>query len=179
MTGCYLDQAIIREMFNYGPESGVLSWRRRPASHFSSEAAAATFNTRFFGQPVGSSQRSGYLMVSIKGKHYAVHRLIWIFVNGGIQGEIDHINGDRSDNRIANLRDVDRQANTRNSKLSVRNKSGRVGVRWSRSSKKWIAEIRDNKNIRLGNFDFFEEASEARSAAEVKYGYHPNHGRRA
>lgn len=97
-------------------------------------------------------------------------------------GEIDHINGIRSDNRLCNLRDVSALENRRNSALHGRNKSGVSGVRkrTDRKGERWIARVYlDGKAIHLGSFDTFDAAVTARRGAERKYGYHSNHGREA
>jgi hypothetical protein len=98
-------------------------------------------------------------------------------VYGDEPQDIDHINGNRRDNRIANLRAVDRRENMRNARLRSNNTSGIVGVTFSRDRKKWVAQINDGKVRSLGRFDKFEDAVEARKAAERRAGFHPNHGR--
>ena len=92
--------------------------------------------------------------------------------------EIDHINGDPSDNRICNLRDVTHKVNGLNQKIPAHNKSGIIGVSWHNSTKKWAATITvSKKQLHLGVFDTIEQARDARSLAERKYGFHKNHGR--
>ncbi len=92
--------------------------------------------------------------------------------------QIDHINGVRTDNRIGNLRSVTSRENSRNLKLPTNNTSGRIGVMWSGRDSKWLAVIQvDGGKKHLGYFDNFEDASNARKAAELKYDFHENHGR--
>jgi hypothetical protein len=94
-------------------------------------------------------------------------------------GQVDHINGDRSDNRICNLRIVDSQQNCRNQKLRKTNATGTMGVYFHKLTGKWTAQImQSGKRIHLGLFDTKEGAISARKLAEVGYGYHPNHGAR-
>tara|TARA_R110001606_G_scaffold190822_1_gene338772 strand:+ start:384 stop:701 length:318 start_codon:yes stop_codon:yes gene_type:complete len=94
--------------------------------------------------------------------------------------QIDHISGDRSDNRIENLREATQTENSRNMKTLANNMSGVMGVSWDKRERHWIATISDdNSSVRLGRFKSFEDAVAARKAAEVEYGYHPNHGRPA
>jgi len=94
------------------------------------------------------------------------------------QDEIDHINGIRTDNRLVNLRSVTHRENQKNIKRSTCNTSGRVGVRWEGHRSKWRSAIKvDGREKHLGSFDSFAEASAARKAAEIKYGFHKNHGR--
>ena len=92
---------------------------------------------------------------------------------------MDHINGNRRDNRIENLRVVTVAENNKNLKTFKTNKSGRMGVHFDKSCRRWRAYIRYNgKRRHIGLYGSFEEASKARAKAEIKYGYHPNHGRK-
>jgi hypothetical protein len=93
------------------------------------------------------------------------------------EGEIDHINGNRQDNRIENLRDVPRSLNQRNSKLQNNNRSGVSGVFWR--ANRWEARIYlvSGQRKHLGRFKTFEEAVAVRKQAEMECGYHENHGR--
>ena len=92
--------------------------------------------------------------------------------------QVDHINGIRSDNKWSNLRHATQLENTRNRKKSSRNKSGVTGVIWDKSKEKWQARIGVcGKSITLGRFDDFDSAVISRKLAEVKYGFHKNHGR--
>ena len=93
--------------------------------------------------------------------------------------QIDHENGDRSDNRIANLRDVPPSENMRNVKRHITNTSGHVGVFWYKPRNKWVARITVNYTLHhLGYFTDIADAIAARKAAEIFYGFHKNHGRR-
>ena len=92
--------------------------------------------------------------------------------------EIDHINGDRGDNRKSNLREVDAFLNHQNSKIRYDNKSGKTGVSFNKAQKKWVVNIGDNgRPVFLGAFANIQDAISAREAAEVSFGYHENHGR--
>jgi hypothetical protein len=123
----------------------------------------------------------GYITFIFMGKSRLAHRVAWLLHYGEWPaGFIDHINGDRADNRIANLRDVSRSGNQRNQKLSSRNKSGVLGVHWSNKASKWVASIKLNgRQIHLGLFEEKFTAAEARHRADRLYGFHPNHGRPA
>lgn len=91
---------------------------------------------------------------------------------------IDHINGDKEDNRLINLRECDHRTNGRNCKRSVKNTSGITGVRMDKRIQKWVAEIKiDGTGRHLGSFDTIEEAAAARKGAEKVSGFHANHGR--
>ena len=121
-----------------------------------------------------------YLIIHIDGVRYQAHRLAWLYVYGKFpNGEIDHINGDESDNRILNLRDVSHAENMKNQRVRSNNTSGVMGVSWHKTNKKWCSLIIVNgQRINLGSFVQFHEAVNARKNAEVLYGFHTNHGRK-
>lgn len=131
--------------------------------------------------PAGKLHKAtGYMRVAVGNRRYREHRIIWEMHNGAIpEGyEVDHINHVRSDNRIENLRLVKRQQNNQNMSLRRNSTSGYIGVTWDKQTNKWRSVIHVNgKNIHLGRFSNLEDAVEARRAAEVEYGFHPNHGK--
>jgi len=109
----------------------------------------------------------GYRIVCILGKKYLEHRLAWFYVHGKWPSlEIDHINGDRSDNRLANLRDISHADNMRNiTKINSANTSGYTGVYWNKKSKNWQAKtVAHGKQVHLGFFDDPKQASAVRDA---------------
>ncbi|WOU46057.1 HNH endonuclease [Citrobacter portucalensis] len=127
----------------------------------------------------GSDNGRGYLQVKIRGRLTMAHRIVWVMHNGDIpEGfQIDHINHVRNDNRISNLRLVTGSGNNRNTSLRKDNSSGRIGVYWRKDSRKWSAKIRvDDKLINIGTFREKSDAIAARELAEIKYGFHENHG---
>lgn len=117
---------------------------------------------------------AGYLSGSIMGWPHVAHRVAWLIVNGYWPHEIDHINGNRADNRIKNLREVTRKANSENHAIASNNTSGATGVNFDKKSGRWYAKIAGRY---LGMSATFEEALALRKAAELDHGYHPNHGR--
>ena len=123
------------------------------------------------GNPCGDIDSKGYIRLRVDGKRYLGHRLAWLYAHGfWPPHEIDHINGDRTDNRIKNLRLADRFTNKRNTKAYKNNASGMKGVSWSVSSKRWRSRIRINKReVNLGLFDTPEEANAAYAAAAEKH----------
>lgn len=167
-------------------ETGTLFWRERPAWMFSSSgngriANAATWNKRYAGRQAFSAPiKSGYLTGRIFHVTFLAHRVVFALVFGYWPfGEVDHINGNKSDNRPGNLRDVVHADNLKNMKLRDGNTTGVLGVYKNRVGDKWIASIWDgSSNIHLGTFDLKDDAIAARRAAERKYGFHRNHGRR-
>lgn len=132
---------------------------------------------------ITSKNNRGYLWVKVGGKMCLVHRLIVLYMTGEHpKGEVDHINGDRLDNRWVNLRDTNVFENARNQGNRTDNTSGCRGVTYHRNhlaEKKWQARI-SNHGVRysLGYYLTKEEAMAARKGAEAILGYHPNHARR-
>ena len=112
------------------------------------------------------------------GKSYRAHRLAFLYMLGRLpDGEVDHINHIKDDNRWENLRDVTKQDNCKNLGLSKANTSGVTGVHFFKRDKKWRASITvDGKIINLGHYDGFDEACKVRKRAEIEHNYHSNHG---
>tara|TARA_R110000787_G_C13248677_1_gene429137 strand:- start:202 stop:756 length:555 start_codon:yes stop_codon:yes gene_type:complete len=175
------DPKMLRKLLDYNPETGELTWKERTADMFAQDGQMKSWNTRWAGKPAFTADNgNGYLCGSISGISYRAHRVAWAMCHGKWPDEIDHINGIRRDNRIFNLRSVTRTENNRNAARRKDNASGCVGVSWEQSRGKWLAHIKVNKkNINLGRFSEKSEAIAARQAAEVKYGFHENHGRAA
>ncbi len=157
------------QLLCYDAETGALTWRPRP-DH-------PAFTTRWGGKPAFTAVERGYLQGRIFGRLYYAHRIIWRMETGDIPNDIDHINGDRADNRWKNLRNVSRQVNLRNRALSSNNRTGAHGVSLTPYAT-WQAYIGDGeKSVCLGSFRTMEEAVRARRLAEQRLGYHANHGR--
>lgn len=140
----------------------------------------STRNPRALGSTkVGTKHHSGYLQTQVDKKLYMVHRIIWEIFNGEIplKMEIDHINHIRDDNRIENLRLVTKQDNRRNQRLTSRNSSGIIGVYFIKRLNKWGSQIKVNGQvIWLGSYLHKVDAINARKNAEIKFGFHENHG---
>ena len=178
----------LRLMLRYEPQSGKLFWRKRPAwmfpddrAHTTCQSLASMWNKKFCGKEAFTYLGvHGYLRGSIKPKTFTAHRVAWAIFHGTWPSEnIDHINGNRADNRMSNLRDVPNLENCRNQAMSRRNKSGINGVFFAAGFGKWIAQIRDGKRtLHLGSFNGVGEAAAARKEAERQLGYHENHGSR-
>jgi len=167
------------EMLSYDEETGVLTWKHLPPRMFRADQYYRAWNTQFSGKEAFTTVHSaGYRHSQIRGKNYLAHRVAWALKTGKWpDGEIDHVNGDRADNRWANLREVSHGENSKNTGISRQNKSGVVGVFWNEANKKWRAYIHaDGVTERLGEFVRKADAIKARKAAERRLGFHPNHG---
>ncbi len=119
-----------------------------------------------------------YIYMSIKRKKYRAHRIAWLFITGKMpEHQIDHINGDGTDNRACNLRSVTQVQNSWNARRHHDNTSGISGVSWHSQVSKWLVRIGDNnKRKYLGLYETLLDAAAARFNAERMLGYHPNHG---
>jgi hypothetical protein len=173
--------AILRQLLRYAPETGKLYWLPRPASMFKAARDWKIWNTRYANAEALTAPFEGYRAGTILGKRFTAHRVAWA-VHYGVWpiAQIDHINGNRSDNRATNLRDVANTDNRRNMKRPANNRSGHIGVSWSKHTGKWRSAIMvDRLTVVLGYFESKDEAVAARKSAERQYGFHVNHGRSA
>lgn len=173
------DQALLLKLLRYDPETGKLYWRERTAEAIPCAKVRSGWNKRWAGKEAFTANSGkGYLTGCMAGfGTLRSHRVIWMMCFGQWPEQIDHLNQDKSDNRLANLKDASREENARNCPLSSRNKSGRIGVHWSKAEQKWRAKIRHGgRYIYLGHFHKLEDACEARSRAEREFGYNEAHG---
>ncbi len=178
---------LLRKLLRYDPETGKLFWRKRSPDLFSAkkntaDQSCASWNTRYAGRRAFTAENDfGYCVGRIFDKSYLAHRVIWaICFDEWPAEEIDHVNGRRRDNSISNLRAVSSSLNNRNCQIGKSNKSGHMGVSWAKREKKWRAHITFNrKTHHLGYFDKIEDAVSARKSADIRFGFHPNHGRQA
>lgn len=174
------EASLMKELLRYDRDSGLLWWRERPLRFFKDARSMKVWNTQFAGKPaLRGVHKDGYSKGRVLGFDLLTHRVVWaIHHDEWPSGEIDHIDGDPSNNRIENLRDVSSAVNGQNIKRSKRNSSGRTGVSFNKLQKKWVAYIQAHKKFMyLGQFDSFEEACSARELAEREAGFHQNHDR--
>ena len=150
----------LRERLRYDPETGVFTRKIK-----------TNRNVRV-GDVAGTTAHNGYRRIYLVDRDYSEHRLAWLYVYGfWPQNEIDHINGVRADNRIANLRDVPCSINRENQRRAmIRNySSGLLGVSWHGACNKWRAVIQTaGKRTYLGVFDTKEKAYTAYLTAKRK-----------
>ena len=165
----------VKDLIDYDPETGALTWRERPPSMFSCSRLQKRWNTRYAGKPALSSVGPDkYLRGCFLGKHKKAHRAAWEIYYGYSPVGVDHINGDTSDNRISNLREADQALNSKNRKLPSSNTSGIHGVFWVKGRSLWAAAIARKT---IGYYKSKDEAALARKTMEIELGYHENHGR--
>lgn len=173
-----ISQEYLKERIVYDELTGVLTWLRRPLSHFKRPADWKRWNNRYAGKRVGTLEKKGYRLVTIDARNIREHRLIWFYIYGYWPLYVDHINHKKDDNRKINLRDVDYTGNSKN-RRAVKNKSGVTGVYWNPRIKRWRVQIAiAGKNRSMGHFKTIEEAAIRRKELERQHGYHYNHGSR-
>lgn len=138
-----------RQILSYDQSAGRFTWlvqkaRRTPV-----------------GSVAGAVDGLGYIGIQIDGQRYQAHRLAWLYVHGRWpEGILDHVNGDRADNRIDNLREASTAENRMNSGINRNNTSGHKGVIWCPHNKKWRARISVGaKRHHLGHFTSREAAA--------------------
>lgn len=153
-----LTAQTLRTLFHYNPDTGIFTrlLKTWPGSHV--------------GERVGSLT-SGYVQFKVGARVRKAHRLAWLYMTGDWPlGQIDHIDGDRTNNRWSNLRDATPSANQHNRRLQINNSSGYLGVSPSQSpNKPWRAQISvHRKRINLGEFMTAEEASRAYQEAKIR-----------
>lgn len=162
----------LNRILRYEPETGKLYWRTRPISMFPCIRIANMWNTRYSGlEALNTLSPSGYLRGPMLGGWYQAHRVIYAIQTGEWPiDQIDHINGNKSDNRWINLRKASCSQNCMNRGINSLNTSGFKGVCWVKSINKWRVQIQVNKRrIWVGDFSDKGEAAEKYSLAAKKY----------
>jgi len=150
-----ITQDLVRELFYYNPNTGTFEW-------------AKDYKRQKRGSTAGTADNRGYISINVGGKKYWAHRLIWLYWYGYLpEKTIDHIDRNKSNNKLLNLREASRSCNARNTSERSTNKTGITGVCWSKQRNKWAAQITLNTvAINLGCYVDFADAVCARLAAE-------------
>jgi hypothetical protein len=146
-----LSRERLAALFLYDPDSGRLSWKVRPGIYSKVRP----------GDRAGCSTHGGYRIIKFDRVPYYEHRVIWTLVTGADpDNQLDHINGDKSDNRIYNLREASGHQNRHNVLLSASNSSGFKGVVWNKRDGNWRSGLRyKGKYLFFGYFDDKIEAA--------------------
>lgn len=154
----------IKEFLDYSPVTGIFTWKKKAGQ------------TSIIGREAGSKHHTGYKTFRLDGSEYMCHRAAWAISNGVVNfGEIDHINGDRSDNRIENLRIVSRSGNQQNKALNSNNTTGHTGVYKVKGADNYYRVIITKDRARYGGHYFgYDRACQA--YRELKHMLHDTHG---
>lgn len=175
MAAEILTQAALKELLDYDQDTGVFRWRVnrngliRAGSIAGGKSAVYKENGRVYYR----------LQIKISCKLHLAHRLAWLYVHGEWpESQIDHINGNPLDNRIANLRQATPKQNSENRRLNANNTSGYRGVNWYARGKKWCAHLQHaNQQVHIGYFDCPHEAGAAVQAMREALFTHTNESR--
>lgn len=160
--------ATLHEKFRYDPFTGELRWK----------VSAGKASVGKLAGCKAKAERNIYWKVTVDETPSYAHRIIWAMVYGYWPVGVDHQDGNGLNNRIDNLREAKQVINGRNRSRSKANTSGTTGVQWLKRENKWRAGIKVNQVYHsLGSFLNIEDAIKARKAAEVQFGFHPNHDR--
>lgn len=153
---------ILRSLFSYDEEAGILYRKPQPNR-------PKNWNSLWAGKPCGHSTPRGYIQVGIGHKSYLAHRLIWKLVHGEEPVEVDHIDGDTTNNRLSNLRNASVTGNVRNRSTRV-GKDLPLGVFRDRKNGRIYAKFCGNgSNVHLGTFDNAQQAGAAYDAYASKF----------
>jgi len=157
MTEQILTQDQVKSLFHYDSDNGILKWRVNNGGKV------------LAGNLAGCKNHYGYIVINFKKKSYQAHRLAWLYVHGYLPlQQIDHINRDRSDNRLINLRLATHSLNNQNKEIQRNNTSGCKGLSYQKKNKKWVSHIGiNNKKNRIGQYENIADAIYARQIAEI------------
>ena len=161
------------DLFSYNPLTGVILWKIKP--HIKVNVGTVAGCVALMGR-----DKKPYSLISYKQKIYRSHHialaLSGVTVPPGMV--VDHIDGDGTNNKLANLRVVSIATNNLNKKLGKNNKTGLLGVYFYKNRNKWRASInKSGKSYFLGHFNTLLDACCKRKSAEIGMGFHANHGR--
>jgi hypothetical protein len=164
-----LTQEEAHRLFEY--RDGALFWKARPRSDFKTNGRHEEWNKRYSHKQAGSCAGK-YVNVSINKIRYQVHRVIFLMQHGYISEVVDHIDGNRQNNKIENLRAATHTQNLQNAKIPKHNSSGCKNVIWHRQRKKWAVRLVLNKKSKsYGLYDDLELAQfVAQEARNLNFG---------
>jgi hypothetical protein len=164
-------QLTLRECFAYDEETGLLTWRQRPRSHFTTAKSCGCWNARYAGTDV-KAVTHGYVRTSINKRSLYAHRLIWKMAYGESPQVIDHINGDGLDNRLMNLRSGSQKENTHN---AAPRKHKIAGVYKHSRAPGWYAQVATPSGVKSKLFPTKEQAVQWRIEQGRAHGFSERH----
>lgn len=148
-----MNQDRVNELFKY--DNGKLIWK----------VLSSKYSNKLIGKEFGCKNKDGYLEGFIDRSNVSVHRVVFLMFNGFLPSFVDHIDGNRLNNKIENLRECNSSQNNFNSIKRKDNKSGVKGVFWNKAAAKWAASIQTNKKrVFVG---YFSELTSAKNAIEL------------
>ncbi len=172
-------QEVLAQLLDYDPVTGSLAWKPRPSSmfrdgRFGQDGNAQRWNSKWAGQQALSAKNSnGYGHGQLFGRDVSAHRVIFKLLHNLEPDEVDHINGDRIDNRAVNLRASSRAQNAKNCARSIRNTNGFVGIQFDIRRGHYTARVGSKY---CGHFRTLDEAVAARRQKLSAFGYSDRHG---
>lgn len=162
-----VDQTLLKEYLSYSPETGELTWIKKPAKKVYPNSRAGSLVST-----------TGYRSINFMGRSFREHHVVWCWYYGYWPAkQLDHINQIRSDNRIENLREVTIAENAQNRRKAANTKLNEAGIWYDKRLKQYVAEITQNrKKVYQKRFTDIDEAIKARKAKLLELGFHNNHG---
>lgn len=163
----HISHDALIQLLDYAPDTGHFTWRTKPSKNIHAGTRAGRVDVS-----------TGYRYINIQGKRYAEHRLAWFYVHKQMPKYlIDHINHDRADNRLENLRQVTVSENARNRTKNTHSRTQEVGIWYNKRTHKYIAQIRlHGRKVFQKAFDDIDDAIAARKQKAKELGFHENHG---
>lgn len=160
----------LRRLIEYDPTTGILTWLQRPEDLCKSPRECRRWNSRFSGKPaLTATDTKGYMRGTIMGRGYPAHHVAWALTYGEWPAhQVDHIDRDKTNNRLRNFRSATNAQNCRNRGARKDSKTGVAGVSFHKGTQKWCARIMvDGKRKHIGVFASIDDAIAARNSAQI------------